>query len=203
MWPSPSRQRAGRSRGPRGTPVCYCRSQWGWMRLRMDVSSGTSAAGSTWHPLAPGILAFQLVTGSGPLPRACRVPENGQILVHFSPPESLGPSLACPQHLGFRRGQLLPAATLTPSVSFQLIPCVSFQLIPCSPCCTTGGGGGVSWCLGQNLWLPERLPSAGLGSGSRGGYAFHRAEATFQASCFPQFSPAPQDRRVAAGPGGF
>lgn len=193
MWPSPSRQGAGRSRGPRGTQCATADPSGAGCVLEW-----TSAAGSpdpTRHPLTPGILAFQLVTGSGPLPRACKVPENGQILVHFSPPESLGPSLACPQHLGFCRGQLLPAATLTPSVSFQLIPC--------SPCCTTGGGGGVSWCLGQNLWLPDRLPSAGLGSGSRGGYAVHRAEATFQASCFPQFSPAHQDRRVAAGPGGF
>lgn len=186
MWPSPSRQGAGRSRGPRGTPLCCCsRSHGGWMRLSRDVSSGSPDP--TWHSLAPGLLAFQLVTGSGLLPRAHKVLENGQTLVHSSPPESLGPSLACPQHLGFGRGQLLPAATLAPSVSFQLIP------RPAVPLEEEGVylGALVKTC-GSQTACPLLV-----------GVRLHRGLCRLQASCFPQFSPAPPDPRAAAGPGGF
>lgn len=38
---------------------------------------------------------------------------NQTFLFIFPPPEPVGPSSAYPQHLGFCRGQLLPAATLT------------------------------------------------------------------------------------------
>lgn len=155
---------------------------WGWMRLSADVSSGSPDP--TRHPLAPGIVAFQLVPGSGPSPELTKSRRTARrvFTLHHVPPRHV-PASGVPQRSALAISHRRLVFVSSSSLARRAVPPEEEEVYL---------GALVSTCG------PRPPARCWRGPGPEGA-----APLTGLRPPSLQFSPAPQHRRAGAGPMGF